>query len=570
LNHLSNTSNIILIPNTLQTHIKILNYQTDVRFLGVNIGNKVNIDAIWNDKINKLETTLKLWDMKNPTYEGRVFILRSQALSSIWFQAKFHELTKHKILEIERIVKNFVCKGKLKAPIKYNIMKLPRDLGGLNVPDIALSHQVLRTSWIKAYYDNTNKGDWKPLVKLIIENLIDTPGIGKDIISYPKRYPKVASKHFWTTNLRAFKSLNGFTTDDHKNTIYTPTRALSETLTTFTDNTYLMKHGLSKLSQVASINPDDGSICLHSPQTIKSGNRLNRAMRKTTWDEINAKIPKETIPPKHILTEDHKSRKILEITPSSSTEYSAITYRPRQTDESPNEDIFNLSDSPLRPFKRNKLEEEKEINTEKISSHEICLAPDPTPEGPTDNPLSRIMLCPGDVAIPLQNTELSYIYDQAIRKKLKLPHQHYAMYDALLESQPDWSKIPNRRQHQCIPAKVKDFRFLTMHNSVKLGRKLIHIPDIEPIKIQCHNCDESENNIMHMLCFCRVTQNAWNHLSDKWQALIGSYEDFVDPPDPTIHQYQKLFGIETINTNNWNKFLFQHTLDILLGASSNF
>jgi hypothetical protein len=395
-----------------------------VRFLGVNIGNKVNIDAIWNDKINKLETTLKLWDMKNPTYEGRVFILRSQALSSIWFQAKFHELTKHKILEIERIVKNFVCKGKLKAPIKYNIMKLPRDLGGLNVPDIALSHQVLRTSWIKAYYDNTNKGDWKPLVKLIIENLIDTPGIGKDIISYPKRYPKVASKHFWTTNLRAFKSLNGFTTDDHKNTIYTPSRALSETLTTFTDNTYLMKHGLSKLSQVASINSDDGSICLHSPQTIKSGNRLNRAMRKTTWDEIKEKIPKETIPPKHILTEDHKSRKILEITPSSSTEYSAITYRPRQTDESPNEDIFNLSDSPLRPFKRNKLEEEKEINTEKISSHEICLAPDPTPEGPTDNPLSRIMICPGDVAIPLQNTELSYIYDQAIRKKLKLPHQH--------------------------------------------------------------------------------------------------------------------------------------------------
>lgn len=67
--------------------------------------------------------------------------------------------------------------------------------------------------------------------------------------------------------------------------------------------------------------------------------------------------------------------------------------------------------------------------------------------------------------------------------------------------------------------------------------------------------------------FCRTTHNAWNHLSDKWQNLIGSYEDFVDPPEPQIRQYQKLFGIETIfkTTNNWNKFLFQHTLDILLG-----
>ena len=120
------------------------------------------------------------------------------------------------------------------------------------------------------------------------------------------------------------------------------------------------------------------------------------------------------------------------------------------------------------------------------------------------------------------------------------------------------------------PRKVKDFRYLTMHNSVKLGRQLIHIPDIEPIKIQCHNCDEQENNIMHMLCFCRVTNTAWNHLSQKWQALIGSYEDFVDPPDPTIHQYQIVFGIEPIvkTTNNRNNFLFQHTLDILLGNTS--
>lgn len=122
------------VENPLQTDIKILDHRTDVRFLGVNIGNNVNLDAIWDDKIERLATSLKLWDLTNPSYEGRILALRTQALGSIWFQAKFHELPKSKIILIEKMIKNFVCKNKQRAPIKYNLMKLPRDLGGMNVP----------------------------------------------------------------------------------------------------------------------------------------------------------------------------------------------------------------------------------------------------------------------------------------------------------------------------------------------------------------------------------------------------------------------------------------------------
>ena len=96
---------------------------------------------------------------ENSSYEGRVLILRTQALGSIWFQAKFHELTEAKISIIEKTIKIFICKNKQKAPIKYNVMKLPRDLGGMNVSDIRLQYQVLSTGWIKAYYDSNNKAD---------------------------------------------------------------------------------------------------------------------------------------------------------------------------------------------------------------------------------------------------------------------------------------------------------------------------------------------------------------------------------------------------------------------------
>ena len=184
--------------------------------------------------------------------------------------------------------------------------------------------------------------------------------------------------------------------------------------------------------------------------------------------------------------------------------------------------------------------------------------------------LSTLCLGLGENPLHLANANLADIYNLALKKKIKLPHQHYANYDMVLETKPDWSKIPNQRPHRCIPKKTKDFRFLTMHNSLKIGRQLCHIPDIDPLKIKCHNCDEDENNILHLMIFCPATNKAWTHVHDKWQLLIGSYEDFVDE-DLEIKQFHKLFGIETQtkphhgNPTAWNKFMLMHTLDIMLG-----
>lgn len=200
---------------------------------------------------------------------------------------------------------------------------------------------------------------------------------------------------------------------------------MNETLTTFTDITSLMKGGINRLAQVATVNNTEGTIDLHTTRTIKSENKLSRKKMSTkTWEKLKEAIPSSTIPPKHILTEDHKSCKILEIVQSTSYEYSAVTYRPAKAIENFNEINFELSDSPIRPFKRMKSEEAKEIVIEQLSRTEICLASDPTPTGPTVNPLSRLFLNLDTISIPLQSASLSYIYDQAIRWKMNLTHQH--------------------------------------------------------------------------------------------------------------------------------------------------
>jgi hypothetical protein len=559
------------VENPLSTNITILDYNTEVKFLGVLIGNKVNTERIWDDKINKLETCLKLWDLKNLSYNGRVFVLRTQAMSSIWFQAKFHDLPKEKIKSIEKMIKNFVCKSKQRAPIKYNILKLPKDLGGLNVPDIGLQYQVLRTSWIKAYLDSSNKADWKPLANMIIDNITNTPGIGKDIMLYPKRYPKISTKHFWNTNLKAFKSLNGYITDTHDKLIYTPLRAMNESITAFTNITMLMKSGINTLFKVATTS-EDGEIILNTPKTIKAENRLARALSKSSWEKLNQAIPKETLPPNYIFTEDEESTKIIKINQIGHKEFTSTNYRLKRSTENFDNTIFEQTDSPIRTYKRNKVLEDKEILVEKISLKEITPLQITTPIGPTENPVTRLCFNLGELPIYLIKADLSLIYDLALRKKMKMPHQHHQLFETMLETKPDWSRIPNRRTHQTIPTKTKDFRFLSMHNGLKIGKQLRHIPDIDVRKLKCHNCNEEENNIMHLLVFCPATNNAWNYVQEKWNAIIGSYEDFIDDQRIEILQYHKLFGIETPvkpksknNTTQWNFYVLIQTLDILLG-----
>lgn len=175
-------------------------------------------------------------------------------------------------------------------------------------------------------------------------------------------------------------------------------------------------------------------------------------------------------------------------------EYLATTYRPKIQSVPSDEKTYELSDSPIRSFKRNREDESNEINIEKISNSAIYLVDDSKPSGPTINPLSKLFLNLSELPLRLQQTDMSTIYDHAIRKKIHLPHQHYSLYNTLLETQPDWHLIPNRNPHRTISSITKDFRFLTTHNSIRIGRQLNHIPNIDLIKIKCHNCSEEENS----------------------------------------------------------------------------
>ena len=102
-------------------------------------------------------------------------------------------------------------------------------------------------------------------------------------------------------------------------------------------------------------------------------------------------------------------------------------------------------------------------------------------------------------------------------------HQHAPIFDTL-SPQPNWTNLPNRRQHPTLSYELKEIRFKTMHNRHYIGRQRIHLPDA-PAGIElCPRCS-NENNILHLILNCPVVTEAWRLLQLEWEILLQSYKD---------------------------------------------
>ena len=288
--------NIHATTNPLNTEIALLPHNSDVRFLGNKIGNNVDTDAIWNEKIDKLEKSLQLWSQKFLTYEGRVFVLKQQALASIWFQAKFHYLPPNKIREIEAKIKAFINSNKNKTIINYNLMKLPKNLGGQDAIDVQLYSESLRMRWMHYLLDNKNHAEWKKLALLELDHIGQTPNLGLNIINDPIKRPKKAADGFWQANIHFFIKLGGQYNPAPLRNHFTPKRLLEEPISSFSTMKSLINCNITKTAQVIKDFTNDCNPQLMSPQTIKTTYSTKRKLQQRAMLSLEASIPSTTIP----------------------------------------------------------------------------------------------------------------------------------------------------------------------------------------------------------------------------------------------------------------------------------
>ena len=169
---LKNT-NTIFFP-----HKKFLWTNISATTLGMQFFNDLDMTIKQNleKKVVDFKNCLKQWQHRKLTLMGKVIVIKSFALPKLIYPLSILPNPHEKELsDINRTIFQFIWDNK-PDKIKRDVLKMPFDSGGLNVPNIFSYNKSLKIAWIKRYLDTNNKSIWKNILQeqlaAIGENLI--------------------------------------------------------------------------------------------------------------------------------------------------------------------------------------------------------------------------------------------------------------------------------------------------------------------------------------------------------------------------------------------------------------
>ena len=130
-----------------------------VKFLGVwlSIDPNITLNMDYNEKMDQISNILRSWIHRRLTLMGKIQVIKSLAASQLTCILALL-VTNHKIIkEINGIFYSFLWNNK-GDKIKRSVMINNYESGGLKMVDIFSCNKSLKTTWIKKYLDESNRG----------------------------------------------------------------------------------------------------------------------------------------------------------------------------------------------------------------------------------------------------------------------------------------------------------------------------------------------------------------------------------------------------------------------------
>ena len=160
--NMSKTEGILLNVDAVQTeqiHIKWTS--GPVKSLGIYFGlDKIEIQRLnWESKLDKLKRVLSVWRKRDLTLYGRSVVLKSLALSKMYYNMSVIVTPDYVIKGIESEIFNFLWKGK-KDKIKRTCLIGDYTEGGLKITDVRSQQEALYCNWVKRLI-YTDYAKWK-------------------------------------------------------------------------------------------------------------------------------------------------------------------------------------------------------------------------------------------------------------------------------------------------------------------------------------------------------------------------------------------------------------------------
>jgi hypothetical protein len=177
----------------------------NIKCLGIFINKDLQkaIQANITDKLDKIQSLVKIWSCRHLTLKGKVTIVNSLLVSQMLYIASVIHIPKWAITKYNTIINNFIWDNK-PPKIKYTTLIAPIAQGGLNLQDLETKIKANKITWIKHLLDKNINKPWKDYLQVKVKDPLHK------IPLYNKKEYKYThlNQHFYTEMLSTWAMIN--------------------------------------------------------------------------------------------------------------------------------------------------------------------------------------------------------------------------------------------------------------------------------------------------------------------------------------------------------------------------
>ena len=142
--------------------------------LGVHFAYNIELSykKIFFDKLSSIKKTLSVWSRRDLSIYGRIYIVKTLALSKLVFISSVMETLKNFATEVNKTVFDFIWKQKPAKIKKTTFIKNKAD-GGLGMKDFVLFDKALKLTWVKRLCSSSD-APWKYIPKSFLSTVSGT------------------------------------------------------------------------------------------------------------------------------------------------------------------------------------------------------------------------------------------------------------------------------------------------------------------------------------------------------------------------------------------------------------
>ena len=128
----------------------------DINVLGVTIAHQDVVQKNYEPIVDKVKTTLNSWENRNLTLMGKILVVNSLVASLFVYKMMVLPFLPENIMRnVDNEIRRYLWKGKT-ARIAYNILRNPKDLGGMKLVNLKCKDKALKATWPQILYREEN------------------------------------------------------------------------------------------------------------------------------------------------------------------------------------------------------------------------------------------------------------------------------------------------------------------------------------------------------------------------------------------------------------------------------